>query len=286
MTGKHSTFNRDKPLENILTQQHRQQEKRSIWFLLKEDIGCVFERDPAARNRMEVMLTYPGVHALVAHRFAHALWRRKFRFMARFIAYLSRIWTSIDIHPGASIGRRFFIDHGAGVVIGETAEIGNDVTLYHGVTLGGTSWSQGKRHPTLEHGVVVGAGAKILGPITLGANAKVGANSVVIKNVPAHKTVVGIPAKVVQSKEQGTLNPYGVDLNHHLIPDPVAGAISCLLDRIRHLELELGKVGCIPGGEQLDDECYDCEARDVCDDPIDTPKKQLLKETVIEDARA
>ena len=132
--------------------------------LISEDIACVFERDPAARNKLEVLLTYPGVHALLFHRLAHKLWTRKWRFGARFISYLSRLLTNIDIHPGAKIGRRFFIDHGAGVVIGETAEVGDDVTLYHGVTLGGTSWSKGKRHPTLQDGVVVGGGAKILGP--------------------------------------------------------------------------------------------------------------------------
>ena len=268
-------------MATVLTQESITKNNVSIWSLLKEDIACVFERDPAARNRLEVITTYPGVHALLAHRIAHALWNKNWRYMARFVSYLSRIWTSIDIHPGAKIGRRFFIDHGTGVVIGETAEVGNDVTLYHGVTLGGTSWSQGKRHPTLEHGVVVGAGAKVLGPITLGMNVKVGANSVVIKNVPEHKTVVGIPAKVVQNKVASTPNPYGVDLNHHLIPDPVAGAISCLLDRIRLLETELGKGGCIPGGEQLDDECYDCDAKDVCDDH----SINHGKESVIKDAR-
>lgn len=268
-------------METVLTQQQLKADSCSIWFLLKEDISCVFERDPAARNRLEVITTYPGVHALLIHRIAHTLWKKNWRYTARFMAYLSRIWTSIEIHPGAKIGRRFFIDHGTGVVIGETAEIANEVTLYHGVTLGGTSWSQGKRHPTLEQGVVVGAGAKVLGPITLGANVKVGANSVVIKNVPAHKTVVGIPAKIVQNKVSGELNPFGVDLNHHLIPDPVAGAISCLLDRIRLLEQELGKGGCIPGGEQLEDECYDCDAKDVCDD------SSIIhaKESVIKDAR-
>jgi serine O-acetyltransferase len=237
-----------------------------FWTMLQEDISCVLERDPAARNKLEVLTTYPGVHALIMHRIAHGLWRRRWLYIARLVAYVSRIWTSIDIHPGARIGRRFFIDHGAGVVIGETAEIGNDVTLYHGVTLGGTTWSQGKRHPTLEHSVVVGAGAKVLGPITLGVGVKVGANSVVIKSVPQHKTVVGIPGKVVQLQESGELNPYGVDLNHHLIPDPVAGAISCLLDRIRLLEEALGKGGCLPGGEHIEDECYDCGAKDVCDD--------------------
>ena len=130
----------------------------TLWSLLKQDVQCVFERDPAARTRLEVLTTYPGVHAIVIYRIAHRLWRREWRFSARFLSYIARIWTSIDIHPGACIGRRFFIDHGSGVVIGETAELGNDVTLYHGVTLGGTSWSKGKRHPTLGNSVVVGAG--------------------------------------------------------------------------------------------------------------------------------
>jgi serine O-acetyltransferase len=237
-----------------------------FWSMLREDVHCVFDRDPAAHGKFEVLMTYPGVHALIVHRCAHGLWRRGWRVSARMLSYISRIWTSIDIHPGAKIGRRFFIDHGTGVVIGETAEIGDDVTIYHGVTLGGTSWSQGKRHPTLGHNVVVGAGAKILGPITLGAGVKVGANSVVIRNVPPYKTVVGIPGKVVQTPDSGVPSAHGVDLNHHLIPDPVAGAISCLLDRIRLLEETLGKGGCLPGGEHVEDECYDCDARDVCDD--------------------
>jgi serine O-acetyltransferase len=237
----------------------------SVWSLLKQDVHCVFERDPAASTLPEVLMTYPGVHAVVLYRFAHRLWRRRWRFAARFLSYIARIWTGIDIHPGARIGRRFFIDHGSGVVIGETAEIGDDVTLYHGVTLGGTSWSKGKRHPTLGNGVVVGAGAKILGPITLGHSVKVGANSVVIRNVPEQRTVVGIPARIVRVKEAASLNPYGVDLNHHLIPDPVAGAISCLLDRIRLLEQALGSHGCLPGGAQPEDECEECEARDVCE---------------------
>jgi serine O-acetyltransferase len=238
---------------------------QSLWSLLRQDVNCVFERDPAARTLLEVLTTYPGVHAIVLYRIAHRLWYRDWRFSARFLSYIARIWTGIDIHPGARIGRRFFIDHGSGVVIGETAEIGDEVTLYHGVTLGGTSWSKGKRHPTLGNGVVVGAGAKILGPITLGAQVKVGANSVVIRNVPGQRTVVGIPAKVVQVDKVASLNPYGVDLNHHLIPDPVAGAINCLLDRIRHLEQAVGSYGCLPGGSQPEDECDDCEARDVCE---------------------
>lgn len=236
-----------------------------LWSCLKQDVRCVFERDPAARNLVEVLMTYPGVHAVVVYRIASRLWYRKWRFSARFLSYIARIWTGIDIHPGARIGRRFFIDHGSGVVIGETAEVGDDVTLYHGVTLGGTTWSKGKRHPTLGNGVVVGAGAKILGPITLGQNVKVGANSVVIRNVPEQRTVVGIPARIVQVKNVASLNPYGVDLNHHLIPDPVAGAISCLLDRIRLLEQAIGSHGCLPGGTQSENECDACEARDVCE---------------------
>lgn len=233
--------------------------------LIRQDIACVFDRDPAARTRLEVITTYPGVHAIMVYRLAHPMWRRGWKYAARLLSYLARIWTSIDIHPGARIGLRFFIDHGAGVVIGETAEIGNDVTLYHGVTLGGTTWSRGKRHPTLGDGVVVGAGAKILGPIILGAGAKVGANSVVIRNVPERQTVVGIPGKVVQVDTVASDNPHGIDLNHHLIPDPVAGAIACLLDRIRLLEDRLGMHGCLPGGEAVEDECDDCEARQVCE---------------------
>jgi serine O-acetyltransferase len=238
--------------------------------LIRQDIACVFDRDPAARTRIEVVTTYPGVHAVMVYRMAHPLWCRGWKYAARLLSYIARIWTSIDIHPGARIGLRFFIDHGAGVVIGETAEIGNDVTLYHGVTLGGTTWSRGKRHPTLGDGVVVGAGAKILGPITLGAGAKVGANSVVIRDVPERQTVVGIPGKVVQVDTVASDYTHGIDLNHHLIPDPVAGAIACLLDRIRLLEDRLGVHGCIPGGVAVEDECDDCEARQVCE--VDSPR--------------
>jgi serine O-acetyltransferase len=267
-----------KNMDATLMQEKQEREKSpGYWAQMREDIACVFERDPAARSRLEVLTTYPGVHALLVHRLAHRLWRRKWRYSARLLSYLARIWTNIDIHPGAQIGRRFFIDHGSGVVIGETAELGDDVTLYHGVTLGGTSWSHGKRHPTLGHGVVIGAGAKVLGPIILGEGAKVGANSVVIKDVPARRTVVGIPGKVVQNQKASELNPYGVDLNHHLIPDPVAGAISCLLDRIRLLEQQVGMGGCVPGGIQPEDECTDCEAKDVCDTESPNAKTILQK---------
>jgi serine O-acetyltransferase len=165
---------------------------------IREDIQCVFERDPAARSVWEVVTCYPGFHALQLHRISHRLWTWKLRWLARLGSHITRFLTGIEIHPGATIGRRVFIDHGMGVVIGETAEIGDECTLYHGVTLGGVSWHKGKRHPTLGRGVVVGAGAKILGPFTVGDGAKVGSNSVVVKPVPAGATVVGIPARIME----------------------------------------------------------------------------------------
>lgn len=211
----------------------------TLWRDWRSDIACVFERDPAARHLAEVLTTYPGVHAVLAYRVSSRLWRRNWRTSARVLSFAARWLSNVEIHPGATIGDRFFIDHGSGVVIGETAEIGHDVTLYHGVTLGGTSWSKGKRHPTLGDGVLIGAGAKILGPITVGCRARVGANSVVVTDVPEGCTVVGIPGKVVKVREAGRLNPYGIDLDHHLIPDPVGKAISCLLDRMDSLEKQL-----------------------------------------------
>jgi len=230
------------------------------WFaLLREDIDCVFRRDPAARSRFEVVTTYPGVHALLMQRIAHRLWGWGLRYPARWLAWFARLVTNIDIHPGARIGRRFFIDHGAGVVIGETAEIGDDCTLYHGVTLGGTTWDKGKRHPTLGDGVVVGAGAKILGAITLGEQVRVGANSVVVRDVPARRTVVGIPAKAVRLDDAAGANAFGIDLDHHLIPDPVGRAIVCLMERIEVLESRLRAQGEPVGGQ-----CSVCEADDLC----------------------
>jgi len=206
------------------------------WSLLVDDARCVLDRDPAARNRLEAWTIYPGVHAIAFHRMAHALWRRGWRYLPRWMSFFARWLTHVDIHPGAVIGKRFFIDHGAGIVIGETAEIGDDVTLYHGVTLGGTSWRAGKRHPTLGNHVVVGAGAKILGPIQVGDRVRIAANSVVIDAVPADTTVVGIPGRVVAPSRQAT---HGFDLDHHLIPDPVGKAIACLLDRVAQLELTI-----------------------------------------------
>jgi len=168
---------------------------------IKEDISIVFERDPAARTHWEILTTYPGVHALLMHRLSHWLWKANFFWLGRFCSHIGRWFTGIEIHPGATIGRRVFIDHGMGVVIGETAIIGNDCTLYHGVTLGGTSWNKGKRHPTLESGVVIGAGAKVLGPITIGEGAKIGSNAVVVKDVPANATAVGIPARILEEEK-------------------------------------------------------------------------------------
>ena len=207
--------------------------RRGWWTLVRSDVDCALQRDPAARSRLEVWTIYPGVQATAHHRIAHALWTRGWRYLARCVSYASRWLTNVDIHPGARIGERFFIDHGAGVVIGETAEIGDDVTLYHGVTLGGTTWNPGKRHPTLGDGVVVGAGAKILGPIQVGNGARVAANSVVIAPVPGGATVVGIPGRVVAPRRS---TPHGFDLDHHLIPDPVGKAMVCVLDRLARLE--------------------------------------------------
>jgi serine O-acetyltransferase len=205
---------------------------------IREDVRCVFDRDPAARTTWEVITCYPGFHARLVHRLAHRLWGWGLKWLARFTSHIGRWLTGIEIHPGARIGRRFFIDHGMGVVIGETAEIGDDVTLYHGVTLGGTTWNQGKRHPTLGDGVVVGAGAKILGPIHIGNGAKVGSNAVVVKDVPAGCTAVGIPARTVEpglgeqrqrAAEKMGFSAYGIssDMN-----DPVVQAIHGLLDHM------------------------------------------------------
>ncbi|MFC2970760.1 serine O-acetyltransferase [Azotobacter bryophylli] len=215
---------------------------------MREDIQSIFHRDPAARNTLEVLICYPGLHAVWLHRVAHWLWCADWKLLARLVSHVSRWLTGIEIHPGARIGRRFFIDHGMGVVIGETAEIGDDVTLYHGVTLGGTSWNKGKRHPTLEDGVIVGAGAKILGPFTVGAGAKIGSNAVVTREVPAGATAVGIPGRVIvkpdaeqQAKRQAIAEKFGFDaygLGQEM-PDPVAHAIGQLLDHLQAVDNRL-----------------------------------------------
>jgi serine O-acetyltransferase len=253
---------------------------------LREDIQSVFHRDPAARNAFEVLTCYPGMHAIWLHRFAHILWRTGWKWPARVVSNFGRWMTGIEIHPGARIGRRFFIDHGMGIVIGETAEIGNDVTLYPGVTLGGTSWNAGKRHPTLEDGVVVGAGAKVLGPFTVGAGAKIGSNAVVTKAVPAGATAVGIPGRIIVKSDDEVearrkamaeklgFDAYGVSAD---MPDPVARAIGQLLDHLQAVDgrLEgmcdaLGRLGSDYRAKELPelrDEVFDC-VKDRQDDKV------------------
>lgn len=254
---------------------------------MKEDVRSVFHRDPAARNTLEVITCYPGLHAVWLHRVAHALWRHGWKWPARVVSNFARWMTGIEIHPGARIGRRFFIDHGMGIVIGETAEIGDDVTLYQGVTLGGTSWDAGKRHPTLEDSVVVGAGAKVLGPFTVGAGAKIGSNAVVTKAVPAGATAVGIPARLIVPVADEALarrqamadklgfDAYGVGQD---MPDPVARAIGQLLDYLHAVDgrLEgmckalqgLGSDYCAKELPALRDEDF----AGVCHEPDGTPR--------------
>ncbi|MFS8640807.1 MAG: serine O-acetyltransferase [Symbiobacteriaceae bacterium] len=205
---------------------------RGLLERLREDVQVVFERDPAARSVLEVILCYPGLHALWLHRIAHWFYRRRLYLIARLISHFGRWLTGIEIHPGARIGRRCFIDHGMGVVIGETAEIGDDVTIYQGVTLGGTGKERGKRHPTLGNGVLVGVGAKVLGAITVGDNSRIGAGAVVVKPVPPNCTVVGIPGKVVIRDGRRV----GIDLNHGELPDPVSEAIQKLQHYVEELE--------------------------------------------------
>lgn len=205
---------------------------------LKEDIDVIFEQDPAARSRFEVILTYSGLHAIWSHRLAHALHKRKFFFMARVVSQVSRFFTGIEIHPGAKIGRKLFIDHGMGVVIGETCEIGDNVTIYQGVTLGGTGKEKGKRHPTVKDNALISSGAKVLGAITIGANAKVGAGSVVLQDVPDNSTVVGIPGKIVVQDGMRVKK----DLNHANLPDPIADRLNEMQKTIEKLNLEIEKL--------------------------------------------
>ncbi|WP_343843709.1 serine O-acetyltransferase [Salinibacillus aidingensis] len=206
--------------------------------LLKADVDVVFDQDPAARNRFEVILLYSGLHAIWAHRVAHACYKRKLLFLARLISQVSRFFTGIEIHPGAKIGKRFFIDHGMGVVIGETCEIGDNVTLFQGVTLGGTGKEKGKRHPTVKNNALIASGAKVLGSITIGENSKVGAGSVVLRDVPNNSTVVGIPGKVVVQDGKKVRK----DLDHHKMPDPVADKIKQLEEEVQELKSAMQSV--------------------------------------------
>ncbi len=239
---------------------------------LREDIRIVFDRDPAARSTFEVLTCYPGLHALVWHRVVvNRLWRAGFRWLARWLAHWSRFLTGIEIHPGATIGRRVFIDHGMGVVIGETAEIGDDTTLYHGVTLGGTSWNKGKRHPTLGRNVVIGAGAKILGPVLVGDNAKVGSNAVVVRDVPPGATAVGIPARISTAADQARRETQASQLGFSQyaiaadMNDPVVQAIHKLLDHAASTDERLDKLVAQLTRDGLD--CGDAKAVAEAFDP-------------------
>ncbi len=205
----------------------------SIWRTLMNDVDVVFDQDPAARNRLEVIFTYSGVHAIWSHRLAHWLWGKKVFFLGRLLSQISRFFTGIEIHPGAVIGQRVFIDHGMGVVIGETCEIGNNVTIFQGVTLGGTGKEKGKRHPTVEDGTLIASGAKVLGSFTIGKEARIGAGSVVLNEVPPHSTVVGIPGRIVV--QNGVKVDRAHSLDHDRLPDPVA-------DKLKELEAELEKL--------------------------------------------
>jgi serine O-acetyltransferase len=250
---------------------------------IREDIRCVFDRDPAARTTFEVITTYPGVHALVVHRLAHGLWNIDLHWLARMLSSLGRLLTGIEIHPAAKIGRRFFIDHGMGVVIGETAEIGDDCTLYHGVTLGGTSWKKGKRHPTLMNNVVVGAGAKVLGPIVLHDGARVGSNAVVVKEVPAGATVVGVPGRMAKAtanptsseekRRHATAKKLGFDAYGATsdAPDPVANAINSLLDHVHVMDSKMTAM--CESIKRLDAEFNDVQLPNLGDCGIDSSEE-------------
>ena len=207
---------------------------------LKRELQVIFARDPAARSVAEVILFYPGFHAIINHRLAHFLYSRRLYFLARMVSHISRFVTGIEIHPGAKIGKGFFIDHGSGIVIGETAEIGDNVTLYQGVTLGGTGKEKGKRHPTIGNNVTISAGAKVLGSFTVGDHAKIGGGSVVVKTVPAYCTVVGVPGRIVARQGIKVIDDHGeVDLNHNLLPDPVADMLTAMQAKIDELEAKL-----------------------------------------------
>ncbi len=207
-----------------------------MFKIIREDIQSVLERDPAARNTLEVLLCYPGLYAIWAHRLSHHLWKSGFKLIARWVSQLMRGLTGIEIHPGATIGRNFFIDHGMGVVIGETAEVGDHVTLYHGVTLGGTSLHKTKRHPTIEDHVVIGAGAKVLGAITIGANSRIGANAVVVRSTPPDSVVVGVPGQVVIREHTIHLPNEKADLEHGSLPDTIGETLAALIAHVESLE--------------------------------------------------
>jgi serine O-acetyltransferase len=264
---------------------------------IREDVRCVFERDPAARSTFDVLTTYPGIHALLMHRFSHWLWSLGLQWLARVFSNIARWYTGIEIHPAATIGRRFFIDHGMGVVIGETTEIGDDCTLYHGVTLGGTSWDKGKRHPTLGNNVVIGAGAKVLGPILVQDGVRIGSNAVVLKDVAADMTVVGVPGRLVSGhheadeKRQAIARKMGFDAYGATrdMPDPVATAVNGILDHIHIMDQRLEDMckGLKDLGAEVGDlnlpDLGPCALKHVDDGEIETavatPEKQAEPES-------
>ncbi|MCU7881744.1 MAG: serine O-acetyltransferase [Candidatus Thiodiazotropha sp. (ex Lucinoma aequizonata)] len=267
------------------------EEKVSCW---KEDIQSVFERDPAARNAFEIITIYPGVHAVFYHRFAHAIWNIGLKWLARVVSNIARLLTGIEIHPGAVIGRRFFIDHGMGVVIGETAVIGDNCTLYHGVTLGGTSWEKRKRHPTLKNNIVVGAGAKVLGPIVVGEGARIGSNSVVVKDVPAGATVVGVPGKLITPKKPGQdghrekiakkigFDAYGATKD---AADPVAHAINCMLDHIHVMDRKMESMCKALKKLGVDEDQFNLPDLDSCEIISTAEELQKLDEQIPEEEK-
>jgi serine O-acetyltransferase len=242
-----------------------------MWQTLKEDIQAVFDRDPAARSTWEVAIAYPGFHAILIYRLAHWIWERQLTTLARFVSHIGRFLTGIEIHPGAKIGRRCFIDHGMGVVIGETSDIGDDVTIYQGVTLGGTSTEPIKRHPTIEDSVTIFSGAAVLGPVTVGRHSRVGAGSVLVTSVPQHSTVVGIPGRVVKSEVRHT--PAGkaiIDLNSADLPDVIAKAIGSLADYVEKLEKRVDELSARQGG---------LEEKTAEENEVLNRVKELLKHT-------
>lgn len=253
---------------------------------IREDIRTVFNKDPAARSTLEVICCYPGLHAVWIHRVSHSLWNRHFYFLARLLSHISRMLTGIEIHPGAKLGRRVFIDHGSGVVIGETAEVGDDVLIYMGVVLGGTALERTKRHPTIENDVVIGSGASVLGPITIGRGAKIGAGSVVIRPVPAGATVVGVPARIAEPRP----SPSAGQLDHDKLPDPGLIVIGQILDRLSRLEDQFkaheevsGRGKTTQGAAHKDEQIYSL-LEDVIDPGVgmDIVKLGLVKEVIVD----
>lgn len=242
-----------------------------MWQTIKEDFQVISQRDPALRSAWEIALAYPGFHAIVMHRLAHWLWQQGLTTLARFLSHVSRFLTGIEIHPGARIGRRFFIDHGMGVVIGETSEIGDDVTIYQGVTLGGTSTARIKRHPTIEDSVTIFSGAAVLGPVTVGRHSRVGAGSVLVASVPAHSTVVGIPGRVVKTEALHTQTGQAViDLNSADLPDVVAKAFGSLAEYVEKLERKVDELSTRQGG---------LEEKTAEDSEVLNKVKEMLKNT-------